>query len=128
VNEPPVNLPTHGDFYAKQVLLADDSVAILDLDEAVRGDPAADLGNFVAHLERDALRGTLPSSRVELLQNALLEGYRVATHRPIPARTELYAAAGLLRLAPDPFRHREPDWPGRIEAILERTEAILDGG
>jgi aminoglycoside phosphotransferase (APT) family kinase protein len=128
VDEPRVNGPIHGDFYAKQVLLTDDAVAILDLDRATAGDPAADLGNFIAHLKRDALRGHLAPNRVEPLREALLEGYRAATPHSLPARIELYTAAGLLRLAPDPFRHREPNWPERIEAILERIEAMADGG
>lgn len=128
VNEHPVNRPIHGDFYAKQVLLADDTVALLDFDEAVRGDPAADLGLFIAHLERDTLRSNLSPSRMEPLREALLEGYRVTTHHPIPTRIELYTAAGLFRLAPDPFRHREPNWPERTEAILERAKAILEKG
>lgn len=125
MQEPAVNQPIHGDFYAKQVLLADDNVAFLDFDRAVCSDPAADLGNFIAHLERDVLRGDLPPSHVELLKNALLEGYGLAANCPIPARVALYITAGLFRLAPDPFRYREPNWLERTEAILERAEAIL---
>jgi hypothetical protein len=37
-------------------------------------------------------------------------------------------AAALLSLAPDPFRYREQGWPQRIEALLERAEAVLDKG
>ncbi|MGH7676765.1 MAG: phosphotransferase family protein, partial [Gemmatimonadales bacterium] len=50
---------THGDFYAGQVLLDGDGVTVFDLDRAALGDPTADLGMFIAHLERDALRGAL---------------------------------------------------------------------
>jgi len=124
---PPVNQPIHGDFCAKQVLLGDNTVAILDFDRSVRSDPAADLGLFIAHLERDALYGTLRASGVERLREALLEGYRAATRRPVPVRVPLYVAVGLVRLAPDPFRYRESDWPERTEAILGRAEALLEG-
>src|SRR5262245_43810435 len=41
---PLADSPLHGDFYAKQVLLDGESVALLDFDEAFRGDPAHDLG------------------------------------------------------------------------------------
>jgi Phosphotransferase enzyme family len=122
---PLMNRSIHGDFYAKQVLLATDSVAILDLDEAVHGDPAADLGNFIAHLHRDALRGNMAPSLVEPVRDALLEGYRLATRGPLPDRIELYTAIGLLRLAHDPFRHCEPNWPERTEALLQRAAEIL---
>ena len=125
--ESPVYQPIHGDFYAKQVLLGENTVAFLDLDRAAYGDPAADLGLFVAHLEREALWGTLTAGRLEALRDALLEGYREATRRPIPSRLELYIGAGLFRLTPDPFRFRESSWPERTEAILDRSETILRG-
>src|SRR3972149_4862582 len=109
-----------------QVLLADDTVAFLDLDRAVCSDSAADLGLFIAHLERDALRGNISTSQVESLGNSLLEGYGFGVGLDIPSRIELYTAAGLLQLAPDPFRHREPNWPERTEATLDRVEGILN--
>lgn len=128
LRESPVSMPIHGDFYAKQVLLSDDRVAILDIDEAKYSDPAADLGLFIAHLERDVLRGILAGHAVPPIRDRFLEGYQAATGRLIPSRVALYTAVGLFRLAPDPFRHRESDWPERIEAILARVVAILDDG
>lgn len=125
LTEPVTTGTIHGDFYAKQVLLAGDEVAVLDLDQAVRGDPAADLGNFVAHLERDALRGNIAPDRVSAFQDALFEGYRAATGQPVPGRCALYTAAGLIRLAHDPFRYREPDWAMRTEAIISKVEELL---
>jgi aminoglycoside phosphotransferase len=123
LREPPVGAPIHGDFYDEQVLISGDHVAILDLDRAVRGDPAADLGAFLAHLERDTLHAGLPPERVEALRMHLLEGYGSAT--PLPERIDLYTAAALLRLAPEPFRHRDPDWPERTAAVLARAREVL---
>ena len=124
-DEVPMNRSIHGDFYAKQVLIAGGTAAILDLDRAASGDPSADLGLFIAHLERAVLRGSLHATRLEPVKNAFLEGYQSVAHDYAPERLELYTAVGLLRLAPDPFRHRDPDWPRATEAILERAEAIL---
>ncbi len=42
----------------------------------------------------------------------------------VPARVPLYVASALLRLAPDPFRHREPQWERRTTRLLERAEAL----
>lgn len=126
MEETPKNRPIHGDFYAKQVLLADGTVAILDLDRAARGDPAADLGLFIAHLQRDVLRGNLSQGQLGPLTGAFLEGYEAAARHPIPTGVELYIAVGLLHLALDPFRCREPDWPGRIAGLLERAETSLN--
>lgn len=119
-------VPIHGDFYAKQVLLQDERVAVFDFDGAAIGDPAADFGNFLAHLERDVLRGRLDESRVALTREDLLRGYHRAGRLPGDGRIDLYTAIGLFALAPHPFRFREPGWVRRTEALLERTEAILD--
>jgi len=122
---PRLNASIHGDFTPRQVVLTDSGIGIVDFDEAVRGDPATDLGSFVARVERDALHGDLPPSRVEPIKDALLNGYRVAANHPVPARIELYTVVGLLQLATQPFRYQEPNWPERTEAILERAALIL---
>jgi aminoglycoside phosphotransferase (APT) family kinase protein len=127
-DDPAALRPVHGDFYARQVLVEGGKASLLDLDRAVRGDPAADLGRFLAHLERDALRGVVPPGRLERIGTALLDGYRRASGSDLPSGVEPYVAAALLSLAPDPFRFREPDWPQRIDAVLERAEAVLDKG
>ena len=127
IREPEVGHPIHGDFYAKQVLLDDDRVVILDFDSAAAGDPAADLGLFIAHLERGALRRSVPHDRVEPYADALLSGYSRATRESSPSRVGLYTAAGLLRLAPHPFRNLDPNWPHQIERTVARAEAILRG-
>ena len=62
------------------------------------------------------------------LCEALLQGYRYSARDFTPERLGLYTAIGLLRLAPDPFRHRDPDWAEATEAILWRAERLLGGG
>lgn len=114
----------HGDFYAKQVLLQGDQVALIDLDAAMSGDPAADLGNFMAHQECYALSGRVPYQRLESDREALLKGYGSSEIQLDLRRVDLYTAIGLLRLAVQPFRDREPDWPEKIERLLERVEEI----
>jgi len=123
---PVIRRPLHGDFYPDQAILTDDGITLIDLDAAVRGDPATDLGNFIARLEYGALRGDLPPDRVQEVARALLEGYVAESGADTPARIDLYNAAGLLRLAVDPFRYREPNWPDRIANILKRIDAILE--
>lgn len=121
------NSSLHGDFKAEQVLLDGETAVILDLDEAKQGDPAADLGMFIAHLERDVIRGQLTVERLDALKEGLLDGYAGASGRPIPAHLNVYVAALLLRLVVKFFRHRTPDWPQRIEAAVARAEALLAG-
>lgn len=117
----PAPRATHGDFSADQVVLGEDAVGIIDLDAAALGDPAADLGHFVAALEADGWS----DGQVSAAREGLLAGYR-ASGLDVPAeRVRVQTAAGLLRRASDPFRYRNPDWPSRIEAILRRTAEVL---
>ena len=122
----PVALTTiHGDFYDKQILVCNDGgVAVLDFDEAARGDPAHDLGLFIAHLEYQVVRGTLPETSLTACTEALLQGYRAAAGT-LPARIELYRCAELLGLAPHPFRTRLGEWSERIQELVDRAEGRL---
>lgn len=53
----------HRDFYPAQVILGRQGVAILDLDLYASGDPALDVGNFLAHMtERSIRRHGSPSA------------------------------------------------------------------
>lgn len=131
-NEPERARAIHGDFYANQVIVRGDRAVVLDLDEAAYGDPAADLGNFIAHLERDCRQGKLTPRAVESFRQALLDGYANSAaasgeivERMDDRRVGTYTAIGLLRLAPRPFRDHEIDWSGAIEKILKRTEETL---
>ena len=119
--------PIHGDFYASQVLLDDENnLALIDYDRTAQGDPASDLGNFLAHLDRLALHGRLPADRIDPLADGLLEGYRSEIHSDLSSPVAAHRAAGLFRLAPHCFRNREPDWPQRTEAILEHAHRLLN--
>ena len=118
--------PIHGDFDASQVVLGDASVTLIDFDRAQLGDPATDLGNFVAYLEYDALHGWIEQDSITHIVEALLAGYASAsTDVPDFARIRLDAALALLKLAPHPFRQRHPAWAEITERIVARVEALL---
>jgi Ser/Thr protein kinase RdoA (MazF antagonist) len=46
----------HRDFYPDQVLVQGDRLYLLDFDLYCQGDPALDVGNFIAHLSEQSLR------------------------------------------------------------------------
>jgi streptomycin 6-kinase len=117
--------PTHGDFHAGQVLLADGAVALIDFDEAVLGAPAADLASFLAHLERPRGANPLRAGEADALGQALLDGYARRAAPPSTGELDLHKAAALFRIAPHFFRDRDPDWPERTEAVLDRIESLL---
>jgi aminoglycoside phosphotransferase (APT) family kinase protein len=120
----------HNDFSADQMLLLDDGrVGLLDLDNAGTGDPMADLGAFAAQLYQDALCGLLPLARADEVVNKLLHAYRLAApHAWDVSRFHMHTAARLLRLAPEPFRKREPDWVKSVKATLQLAEEISNYG
>ena len=116
----------HGDFYAHQVLVRlDGEITFLDLDEAKRGDPRYDIGNFIAHLQRLIPAGALTASEAEAAGDSLLAGYRGAGGNYSLAECRPFIGAALLRLAHEPFRKRELDWPDRTNWMLDRAESFL---
>jgi aminoglycoside phosphotransferase (APT) family kinase protein len=119
--------PVHGDFSADQVLIGSPGVAMVDLDTLRRGDPASDLGSFGAALWRDALAGTISEDAANEWFQELLRGYRKASEEGLHARLSPHVAARLLRLAPEPFRFRAPDWRTRAHRIVERAGEVLAG-
>ncbi|HVT44370.1 MAG TPA: aminoglycoside phosphotransferase family protein [Thermoanaerobaculia bacterium] len=88
----------HRDFYADHILFDGDRTFLIDLDLAAQGDPALDIGNFVAHLTEQSLRlfgdPDALSDRVE----AIVTGYRRLAPDAGRESIEAYAALSLARL------------------------------
>src|SRR5262249_1011226 len=67
------------------------------------------------------------AGRAEALGHALLEGYARRAAPPARGDLALHTAAALFCLAPHFFRGRDPHWPERTEAVLDRIESLLPG-
>ena len=74
----PTTAPTgiHRDCYADQILVDGGRLTWLDLDLFCLGDPALDVGNFVAHLMEDALRHHGSLHALQAHQQAFTDGFR----------------------------------------------------
>lgn len=85
----------HRDFYDKQVLLAPEQTALLDLDTLAHGDAEIDLGNFIAHL---FLRGVQwkRDEEMQLAAATFLAAYPASID---VARLHWYRRSTLLRLS-----------------------------
>jgi aminoglycoside phosphotransferase (APT) family kinase protein len=114
----------HGDFSADQVVLAHERPVILDWDHAASGDPARDVGTFLARFDAQVSDGVLTPAEAEEAGAALAEGYGAAAGR-LPEGIALQHARALLMLATEGFRIRHPNWPTRTAALLERAAALL---
>lgn len=117
--------PIHGDFYASQVLTHAGRISIIDLDDVVLGNPASDIGLFLAHLEIDVLTGKRTPADVANVKRALLNGYSQVRAAPRESVIELHTAIGLVQLAPHHFRGRAADWWTLTEATLMRAAELL---
>ncbi|HET7048939.1 MAG TPA: phosphotransferase [Solirubrobacteraceae bacterium] len=93
-HEAPVWL--HGDVHPKNALWNGRTTALVDLDQAALGPPAADLGSMLAGLRYLRCLGLVSGAREEALASALLDGYRSV--RELPDRRALcwHTAASLL--------------------------------
>ena len=74
----PTTAPTgiHRDCYADQILVDGGRLTWLDLDLFCLGDPALDVGNFVAHLMEDALRHHGSLHALQAHRQAFIDGFR----------------------------------------------------
>ena len=86
----------HRDFYEKQVLVDGARTVLIDFDTLCLGNPALDLGNFLAHLRLAELQGTVDSKP---LKEAFLAGYGAGVSAELDRRIEAYTKSTLLRLA-----------------------------
>jgi ABC-type multidrug transport system ATPase subunit/aminoglycoside phosphotransferase (APT) family kinase protein len=102
---PDVEAALHGDFYPSQVLVGSTStessrptLAFLDWDEACRGRPERDVGNFLAHITLEVVRRHLTSEESSALQSEFQSGYREVADLD-GGHLEWYRRASLLRLS-----------------------------
>jgi aminoglycoside phosphotransferase (APT) family kinase protein len=115
----PPDLPAvaaHGDFEPGQLIAGRAGLTPVDVDELCAAPRADDLGRYAAHAVRGA-EGDIDA--VQEVLGSLLAGYGLR-----PDGLEWYVAAAILARAAAPFRHQEPDWPARVEALLVVAEHV----
>jgi aminoglycoside phosphotransferase (APT) family kinase protein len=109
----------HGDFHPQQILAAGEQTVVLDFDRSHRGDQAADLGNFMAHLVLDGIRSGQDAALTTAAREQLLRSYRQAGGAaPSARRLSLWTAVGLMLLTPAPFRSLASRWVEQTSALL----------
>lgn len=86
----------HRDLHERQLLCGDGRAWLIDFDTFAMGDPAQDVGNFIAHLRWSAL---CDGRETRELEESFRAGYERRAPLPCPRRTEAHLRATLLRLA-----------------------------
>lgn len=86
----------HRDFHEGQVIVAGIRATLIDFDTACNGEPALDIGNFLAHLDHSALSTGIST---EDDAAAFIKAYQSTTASVSDARVRAHRAATLLRLS-----------------------------
>ncbi|MCG8557575.1 MAG: phosphotransferase [Proteobacteria bacterium] len=106
----------HGEYKPSQLLLSGPApLAVLDMDDAGLGDPALDVGNFMAELHRAAVR----SKRNELRELATVFLHEYETRRPesgLAFRARIMRCMALLRMAIRSFQRNPSSFRSRGSA------------
>ena len=112
---------THGDVKCDNVLVGESGVHFLDFDRAGRGDPAADVGKFLADLRWWTAGDDRATAR---LHDSFLRGYgRVDASRL--ARARAYDGLLHLRMAARRVPIQDPDWAPRVDRAVSAAAATL---
>ncbi|MDO5499050.1 MAG: hypothetical protein Q4F67_05135 [Propionibacteriaceae bacterium] len=98
--------PAHGDLTPDQVVVGADGTTVVDWDRAGRWPAGWDAATWTAGM--------------------IVAGWHPAGSCAVPdlsVEPVVLAAAAIMR-GSEPFRRREPDWAGRIEALLAHAELV----
>lgn len=87
----------HGECKASQFLISHGQIAIVDFDRVCLGDPAVDIGNFMANLHREAVQGH--EHFRDLASHFLAEYQERLSGKDLVKRTRVFQAASLVRMA-----------------------------
>lgn len=118
----------HGDLSLDQLIVKNKQITFIDFDRAGKGDPAIDLGRFIAELHLAVLRRTLSKPQAAAAMNGLLTAYSKNSVSDVYETLPWYTAMSLLLLSLKPFRYCW-DEPGQlIAATIQRASDILENG
>jgi aminoglycoside phosphotransferase (APT) family kinase protein len=114
-------VPIHRDFYDKQTLVGPQRTTLLDIDTLSSGDPALDLGNFLAHF---AIRANQMPSRAEGImagRRVFIQGYQTSDES-LWNRVKWWKATALLRLVC--IYGLRPAWQNMAIGVLAQYPTI----
>jgi hypothetical protein len=135
------SVPIHKDFHYEHVIVGDSAadtfgdsagdttrVGVVDLDEARMGDPAFDVGHFVAYLRLLALRTGMSGSDAARWEGAFLRGYGARAERVERARLRWFAAYSCVKLAKQLATGRGPrPRPEGAARTAQLTSMVREG-
>ena len=119
--EPP--LFTHGDFKAEHVWATPGGPTLIDFDTCRLGDPALDVGKFLAHLRLWHLAHD--QAGLTRVQERFLAGYAPGAPEGRLLRARLWEAVELVKITARRVPLFDPDWAPRTRQAIRRAGAVL---
>ncbi len=120
--------PIHRDFHPAQARADGDRLWLLDLDLFSAGEPAIDVGNFIAHITELSLRTFGDATRCAAAERAMEESYVARAGGTVRSRVRALTALSLARHVwiSTLFEDRRP-FTERILALCEERLQALAG-
>jgi len=122
----------HGDFDPGQLLMDKGQMAVIDFDSACVGDPALDVGNFMASLHYTAVLGRASNAFRQLATHFLSEYQARLPEHKVADRIHLFLSVALVRKAVREFERWPYDYgqtgPDSLPVrLLQEAAACLAG-
>ena len=89
--------PVHRDFHPGQILVDGDRLWLLDFDLFSLGDPAVDVGNFLAHITELSLRHFGDERHLASVEQEFVNSYVALAGEEVRPRLAVYAALTMAR-------------------------------
>ncbi|HSK10256.1 MAG TPA: phosphotransferase [Vicinamibacterales bacterium] len=116
---PPRSL--HRDFYPDQIIDDGGRLYLLDLDLHAAGDPALDVGNFLAHVAEHSLRVLGDANGLAAFEGAMTRRFLEIDTTVPPASIRIYRTLALARLIQiSTVLAERRRWTAQVVALVER--------
>jgi hypothetical protein len=119
--------PTHLDFAFDQVVVEGDRLALIDLDSLAEADPVLDVAILLSHLTTHSLISALHRDRARQAAQVFVEDYFAYVPQAWHSRLPLLYADSVVQTAAGIFVTQQPDWPDKIELLVEEAKSALAG-
>jgi phosphotransferase family enzyme len=122
----PHEAPTfvHCDLKLEHFLITETGVTLIDFDTCRRGDPALDVGTFLADLRLWYFICARPG--VEAAQHEFLEGYSPSAPAARLMRARLYEAIGLIKMAVRRLPLLDGHWTTWMQSLVRDATLIMN--
>jgi hypothetical protein len=120
--EPPTFI--HGDFKSEHLYVVPAGLTLIDFDTSRLGDPALDVGKFLADLQLWHAAYNQPG--LEQAQQSFLAGYAPGATNECLIRARLYEAVELVKLTARRVLLFERDWAPRTARLVGRAQALIN--